>query len=131
MNFSFSVIGRSGISSFFEDGANFVVWAALNGVNVTVACLNADSNAQGWSEVDKLFHHVDEVVKLSAVCSCCGNQEATYSYFNGTKNDKTVVGDEEYEPLCRSCYYSRILGKNVLNLVENPDSVEEQIEGNS
>lgn len=89
---------------FFEGGTDFVLWLSQNDVNVIVACLNADSNAEGWKEVDKLFHHTNELVKLNAVCSLCGSLDATYSYFKGTKGSQVTVGDDEYQPLCLKCY---------------------------
>ena len=93
---------------FFEGGADFCNWLAARDVEVTVACLNSDSNAEGWKEVDKLFHHAENILKLNAVCSCCGDQNATYSYFKGVKGSKIVVGDNEYEPLCRKCYQAKM-----------------------
>lgn len=93
---------------FFKNGADFCNWLAANDVEVTVACLNADSNAEGWAEVDKLFHHAENIVKLNAVCSCCGDQNATYSHFKkGDRGaDQVLIGDDIFQPLCRKCYRS-------------------------
>lgn len=89
---------------FFPEGsANFVYWLSLNGVKVILSALNATSEQEGWTEVDKIFHHADEIVKLNAICTECGCEHATYSYYNGTKTDKIAVGDEAYLSLCRSC----------------------------
>lgn len=92
---------------FFKDSVNYVLWLSLNGVKVYISALIADSNAQGWPEVDELFHHVDFIQKLNAVCSICGD-EATYSYFKGTSKDKISIGDSEYMPLCRRCFHKKV-----------------------
>lgn len=66
--------------------------------------LLATSEALLWPQAIEIIPYCDEIIKLNAVCTRCGSEHANYSYFKGTKNTDVVIGDGEYEALCRSCY---------------------------
>ena len=54
----------------------------------------------------------DNVQMLTSICEVCKNDNAVYSYYKG--NDKTgdiLVGEENYIPVCRSCYERLINNK--------------------
>src|SRR5690606_38805992 len=69
--------------------------------------LDVTSDDVTFGLVGDILTHADEVVKLKAKCSRCGN-EARISHYKGNKekSNNVKVGDlDVYEPLCRECFY--------------------------
>lgn len=78
---------------------------ANKGVRVIVAGLDMDFRAQPFGPIPSLCAVAESVTKLSAICMKCGNA-AHYSHRISDKNELILLGEKnEYEPLCRSCYY--------------------------
>jgi thymidine kinase len=71
---------------------------------VIAAGLDMDYMGVAFDTVAKLCCYADEVVKLKAVCSLCG-QDATYSHRTGEGNERLQEGSGEcYSPMCRQCF---------------------------
>ncbi len=96
---------------FFPESTISVICALLDqGKRVIVAGLDLDFRGQPFGIVPSLLAIADEVVKLRAICLCCGN-EANFSQrlINGSPakyDDPTILvgGDECYEARCRQCF---------------------------
>jgi len=74
---------------------------ANSGKNVIVGALNCDSNKKPFGEIDQLYKHCDEVIKLNALCIKCKNGTRAIFTFNEDKSEQIKVGSEDYLPLCR------------------------------
>lgn len=74
-----------------------------------------DMTAEGkpFGLMPQLMSIADSVVKFTAVCDECG-EDAVYSFFKGRKDKDIVVGNHEYVPLCRSCWYRKMKEKEQL-----------------
>lgn len=79
----------------------------ITDTDVYFAGLLATSEGEIFPEAAKLMPFVDEIIKLNGVCTECGNDLGTMSYY--LKNDKVansiqVGGEGDYTCLCRSCW---------------------------
>ena len=79
---------------------------ADNGVRVIVAGLDMDYLGKPFGPIPNLLATAEHITKVHAICPRCGNN-AQYSH-RFSKSDKLVLlgEQEEYEPLCRSCFLS-------------------------
>ncbi len=74
------------------------------GVRVIVAGLERDHRGHHFEPFPWLLCEADEVVKLAAPCSVCG-QPALHSQRLVDSPDRIVVGGAEaYQPRCRDCF---------------------------
>ncbi|MBI2352621.1 thymidine kinase [Candidatus Dependentiae bacterium] len=77
---------------------------------VIIAGLDLDFRAEPFGPMPKLMAYADNVIKLTAICTQCGNDVfcITQRLINGHPahyNDPLiVVGTTQYEPRCRSCH---------------------------
>lgn len=85
---------------------------AKEGKEVYIAALNGDSDLKPWKNVSELLPYCDDIIRLNAVCDECGSSNtATFTYFNGKKDNQIVIGDGEYYALCRRCWHNKTYGK--------------------
>ncbi|MEA3444382.1 MAG: thymidine kinase [Bacteroidota bacterium] len=77
---------------------------ANNGIRVIVAGLDMDFTGKPFGPIPALLATAEHITKVHAICPRCGNN-AQYSH-RFSKSDKLVLlgEQEEYEPLCRSCF---------------------------
>lgn len=94
-------------AQFFDDQLPDVCdQLALAGVRVIVAGLDMDYLARPFGQMPNLLAKADFITKLHAICVKCGNI-ANYSYRKKAISSQIMVGaKDEYEPRCRTCYYS-------------------------
>lgn len=96
---------------FFPDSAVAILESMVaSGVRVIVAGLDLDFRGIPFGIMPTLLALADEVVKLRAICTGCGN-EAHFSQrlINGkpARFDDPLIkvgGEECYEPRCRMCF---------------------------
>lgn len=81
-----------------------------DGIRIIVAGLDLDFRAEPFGIVPTLLAMADEVTKLRAICTSCGN-EANFSQrlinnMPANYEDETILvgGEECYEPRCRMCF---------------------------
>jgi len=81
---------------------------ANRGVRVIVAGLDMDFKGIPFGPMPSLCAIADDVTKVHAICVKCG--ALAYASHRLVKNDRRVLLGEqdEYEPLCRSCYQKAI-----------------------
>ncbi len=81
-----------------------------SGKKVIIAGLDLDFKAEPFGPMPELLAYADNVIKLTAICSQCGNDVfcITQRLINGHPahyNDPLiVVGTTQYEPRCRKCH---------------------------
>lgn len=93
---------------FFPDLYEAVVDMLENGKQVYVCGLDGDFERKKFGDILDLIPLCDKVTKLTSLCSIC--KDGTPGIFSlRLTNDKeqTVVGSENYIPVCRSCYISK------------------------
>lgn len=96
---------------FFKGLATDANHLANMGKIVIISGLNATSEAEPFPEIQACIPIVESITKLNAVCTQCGSQEGSFTFYKkGNKTEAVLVGEHEYTALCRSCYYG--LNKN-------------------
>jgi len=91
---------------FFDNGLIEVVeFLANSGIRVIVAGLDMDYRGEPFGPMPELMARSEFVTKLHAICMRCGNL-AIYSHRKIQSKELVLPGtDQEYEPLCRTCFY--------------------------
>ena len=90
---------------FFPDLEEFVKKLLLNGKKVYVCGLDGDFERKKFGQILDLIPLCDKVTKLTSLCSRCKN--GTLGIFSkriSCEQIQTVVGSDNYIPVCRSCY---------------------------
>jgi thymidine kinase len=90
---------------FFPDLEEFVKKLLLNGKKVYVCGLDGDFERKKFGQILDLIPLCDKVTKLTSLCSMCKN--GTLGIFSkriSCEQIQTVVGTDNYIPVCRSCY---------------------------
>lgn len=95
----------------FEEGQFFVNLypivkdLLLKGFKVVVSALDSDFNGEPFGDITKLVTLSDTVLKLSAVCMECKNDNAIFSQKLKVGGNQIEVGDLElYHPRCINCF---------------------------
>lgn len=75
-------------------------------IDFYIAGLLATSECQVFEPIIDILPYCDQIIKLNAVCSQCGNDVANYTFYKeGIKNnDVEIGGDDKYEARCYKCY---------------------------
>ncbi len=90
---------------FFEDLYDCVVSMLEIGKKVYICGLDGDFERKKFGTILDLIPLCDKVTKLTSICSLC--RDGTPGIFSmRLTNEKmqTVVGSENYIPVCRKCY---------------------------
>jgi len=80
--------------------------------NIIISGLVATSESEMFGSMVETIPFCDKIIKLNAVCTGCGSEFGSYTYYTaGKKTDKIVVGGtESYTALCSRCYFGRMEG---------------------
>jgi thymidine kinase len=92
---------------FFPDLLQYVtMWADTLPVHIVVAGLDGTSERKPFGDMVNLIPHAEEVERLTAFCSVCGDGTiANYSQYKGSVTKEIVIGGTEiYRPVCRKHY---------------------------
>ena len=96
---------------FFPDIYNSVIKLVEEfNKKVYVCGLDGDFQRNLFGDLLKLVPLCDNIVKLRSNCDRCDN-EASFSHRLTTESKQVVIGNNNYVPLCRTCY---------LKLTKNP-----------
>ena len=90
---------------FFPDLEEFVKTLLKNDKKVYVCGLDGDFQRKKFGQILDLIPLCDKVTKLTSLCSICKN--GTVGIFSKritSQTEQTVVGSDNYIPVCRSCY---------------------------
>lgn len=108
---SITTVGIDEASLFLDDDSLIPTIEVIRdlGFNVVVSGLDKDRNGKPFGQMPLIAAIADQAVKLRARCNDCGNL-ASYSFLKGKDSDSIirVGGEDEYEPLCRPCYYNKL-----------------------
>jgi len=97
-------------AQFFGDLYAIVIDMLEKGKNIYLYGLDGDYKARKFGQIFDLIPYCDNIVKLHANCELCilkdqahGNAIFTHRITN--EIEQVVIGNSNYIPLCRSCYY--------------------------
>jgi thymidine kinase len=90
---------------FFPDLEEFVKRLLTEDKQVYICGLDGDFERKKFGQVLDLIPLCDKVHKLTSLCSLCKNgTKGIFSMRLTNEKEQTVVGSENYIPVCRSCY---------------------------
>jgi thymidine kinase len=75
-------------------------------MDIYLAGLDMTSEQEPFLIMPQILAISDERVAVKASCYDCG-REASYTYYDGKKDEAIKVGDEGYFPLCARCLLKR------------------------
>jgi thymidine kinase len=90
---------------FFPDLYDVVVNMLEHKKKVYVCGLDGDFERKKFGQILDLIPMCDKIRKLTSLCSIC--RDGTRGIFSmrlSGEKDQTIVGSENYMPVCRSCY---------------------------
>lgn len=93
---------------FFDDLFEAVSEMVNSGKQVYVCGLDGDFERKKFGQILDLIPLCDKVTKLTSLCSKCKNgTPGIFSMRLTNEKEQTVVGSENYIPVCRECYSSK------------------------
>jgi thymidine kinase len=93
---------------FFDDLFEAVSEMVNSGKQVYVCGLDGDFERKKFGQILDLIPLCDKVTKLTSLCSKCKNgTPGIFSMRLTNEKEQTVVGSENYIPVCRDCYSSK------------------------
>jgi thymidine kinase len=90
---------------FFTDLYEVVDDMLQKGKKIYVCGLDGDFKRNRFGQILDLIPLCDKVTKLTSLCSICKN--GTHGIFSKritTEKEQTIVGSDNYIPVCRMCY---------------------------
>jgi thymidine kinase len=93
---------------FFPDLEEFVRLLLNDGKKIYICGLDGDFERKKFGTILDLIPLCDKVTKLTSLCSLCKNgTPGIFSMRLTNETDQTVVGSDNYIPVCRKCYSSK------------------------
>ena len=93
---------------FFPDLYEVVVDMLNNNKKVYVCGLDGDFERKKFGTILDLIPLCDKVNKLTSLCSLCRDgTPCIFSMRLTTETEQTVVGSDNYIPVCRKCYSNK------------------------
>jgi len=90
---------------FFPDLEEFVKLLLKNEKKVYICGLDGDFERKKFGQIIDLIPLCDKVHKLTSLCSLCKNgTKGIFSMRLTQEKEQTVVGSDNYIPVCRECY---------------------------
>jgi len=92
---------------FFVDLEEFVENMLKNNKKIYVCGLDGDFQRKKFGQILNLIPLCDKVTKLTSLCSLCKNgTPGIFSKRITSEKEQTIVGSDNYIPVCRNCYES-------------------------
>ncbi len=93
---------------FFPDLEDFVKCLLRYNKQVYICGLDGDFERKKFGQILDLIPLCDKVNKLTSLCSLCKNgTKGIFSMRLSSEKEQTVVGSNNYIPVCRICYEKR------------------------
>ena len=93
---------------FFEDLYEVVVEMLKQNKKIYICGLDGDFERKKFGQILDLIPLCDKVTKLTSLCSLCKNgTPGIFSMRLTHETDQTVVGSDNYIPVCRKCYSNK------------------------
>jgi thymidine kinase len=90
---------------FFPDLEEFVIKMLENNKKIYVCGLDGDFQRKKFGNILDLIPLCDKVTKLTSLCSLCKNgTPGIFSKRITSEKEQTIVGSDNYIPVCRNCY---------------------------
>ncbi len=90
---------------FFPDLEEFVENMLVHGKQIYVCGLDGDFALKKFGKILDLIPLCDKVTKLTSLCSICKNgTPGIFSKRISSEKQQTIVGSDNYIPVCRNCY---------------------------
>jgi thymidine kinase len=90
---------------FFSDLETFVKILLLNNKKIYVCGLDGDYERKKFGQILDLIPLCDKVTKLTSLCNLCKNgTPGIFSKRITNEKEQTIVGSDNYIPVCRTCY---------------------------
>ena len=90
---------------FFPDLVEFVKLLLSKNKHVYICGLDGDFERKKFGEILNLIPLCDKVQKLTSLCSLCKDgTKGIFSMRLTNEKEQTVVGYDNYIPVCRACY---------------------------
>lgn len=90
---------------FFPDLEEFVKLLLNDNKKIYVCGLDGDFERKKFGQILDIIPLCDKVYKLTSLCSLCKNgTKGIFSMRLTNEKEQTVVGSENYIPVCRDCY---------------------------
>jgi thymidine kinase len=94
---------------FFPDLYDIVVDMLEHGKKVYICGLDGDFERKKFGSILDLIPLCDNVKKLKSLCSICRNGTlGIFSMRLTNEKEQTIVGSDNYIPVCRNCYKNNI-----------------------
>lgn len=94
---------------FFEDLYDVVIDMLKCGKKVYVCGLDGDFERKKFGQILDLIPLCDKVDKLTSLCTLCKNgTRGIFSMRLTQETQQTVVGSDNYIPVCRKCYNNSV-----------------------
>ena len=98
---------------FFEDLYDVVIDMLKRGKKIYVCGLDGDFERKKFGQILDLIPLCDKVDKLTSLCTLCKNgTRGIFSMRLTQETEQTVVGSDNYIPVCRKCYESKHVNEN-------------------
>ena len=93
---------------FFPDLEEFVSLLLKNGKKIYICGLDGDFERKKFGQILDLIPLCDKVTKLTSLCSMCKNGTlGIFSMRLTEETTQTVIGSNNYIPVCRKCYVKK------------------------
>jgi thymidine kinase len=93
---------------FFVDLYEVVVDMLNNNKKIYICGLDGDFERKKFGSILDLIPLCDKVSKLTSLCSLCKNgTPGIFSMRLSSETEQTIVGSDNYIPVCRKCYTSK------------------------
>lgn len=90
---------------FFDDLFEIVIDMLKHNKKIYICGLDGDFERKKFGQILELIPFCDKVTKLTSLCSICKNgTPAIFSLRITNEKEQTVIGSENYLPVCRDCY---------------------------
>jgi len=90
---------------FFNNLYDVVYDMLRNKKTIYICGLDGDFERKKFGEILDLIPICDNITKLTSLCSICKNgTPAIFSMRISNEKQQTVIGSENYLPVCRNCY---------------------------
>lgn len=111
-------------AQFFDDLYETVVDMLAEKKQVYISGLDGDFERKRFGKILDLVPLCDKITKLKSLCSLCKNgSSAIFSLRLTNEKEQTLIGSDNYIPVCRKCYDT--------NLASNSDNNDNRNANNS
>lgn len=101
---------------FFSDLEEFVRRLLSANKKIYVCGLDGDFERKKFGQILDLIPICDKIYKLTSLCSSCKNgKKGIFSMRITNEKEQTVVGSENYIPVCRDCYERNLKERQGVN----------------